>query len=65
MSLKVVKKPSRRNVKEFYRALDVFRLDLAFSDYGDTPHGQVLKSYLSVLAYELEKHFPYLDSKNA
>lgn len=65
MSLKVLKRPKKEYVIEFYRALDTFKVDLAFSAFSDTPQGIKLRCSLNSLVYDLEKSFPYLDSRNA
>lgn len=65
MSLKVLHNPKKEYVIEFYRALDAFKGDVLFSEFADTANGENILEYVDTLVYELERAFPYLDSRNA
>ena len=65
MSLKVLKRPKKEYVIEFYRALDTFKGDLSFSEFSDTFAGDDIVTKLNNLSRALERNFPYLDSRNA
>ena len=65
MSLKVLHNPKKEYVIEFYRSLDAFKGDVLFSEFSDTENGENIIDLVNTLAYELEKAFPYLDSRYA